>query len=108
MNTIVVTDYNSGNKKEVQLSTRGLVIKIQDYKKDGRDYHNHWGVVLHMYENEEYRVAVKVTDYITDIIVIKEENIKTLIGDIDSDFCHIGAKRHASEVVPLILEMQNY
>ena len=101
-----ITDYNTNTKKEVNYE-KGLVIKIQDFQDTGRDYHNHWGVILGMYDNTTYRVAIEIADNSTDIVGIEIHNIKRIVGDIDSDFCDIGKKRHSEEVVPLIIKMIN-
>lgn len=95
-------DYNTGITKDVALNTRGLAVKIQDCVIDGFDYHNHWCVILGMYSDTEYRVAVRIGEGLVNIIAITKENIKMIVGDLESDFCDIGKERHLKEVKPFI------
>lgn len=99
-----VKDYITNTDCSVNFE-RGLVVKIQDFKSDGRNYHNYWAVILGMYDNETYRVGVEISNCLTDIIGIKKHNIKTIIGNLKCDFADIGATRHAEEVIPLINKM---
>ena len=87
-------DYNTGITKDVDLNTSGLVVKIQDCVIDGTDYHNNWCVILGMYSGTEYRVAVQTGKGLVNIIAITKENIKMIVGDLESDFCDIGKTRH--------------
>jgi hypothetical protein len=100
-------DYNTGVTKDVELNTRGLAVKIQDCVIDGFDYHNHWCVILGIYSDAEYRVAVQIDKGLVNIISIKKENIKMIVGDLESDFCDIGSARHLEEVKPFINSLIN-
>lgn len=100
-------DFNTGITKDVDLNTRGLVVKIQDCIIDGFNYHNHWCVILGMYSGTEYRVAVRIGEGLVNIIAITKENIKMIVGDLESDFCDIGKERHLEEVKPFIESLIN-
>jgi hypothetical protein len=100
-------DFNSGVTKDVELNTRGLAVKIQDCVIDGFNYHNHWCVILGMYSETEYRVAVRIDVGLVNVIAITEANIKMIVGDLESDFCNIGKVRHLEEVRPFIQGLIN-
>lgn len=78
---------------------RGVVIKIQDYFCNEYDYHNHWGVII---ANKRNRFTIFVDNDGNDIIDIKYENIKWVIGTLELCCVNIGQDRHQNEVVPLI------
>jgi len=100
-------DFNSGVTKDVELNTRGLAVKIQDCVIDGFNYHNYWCVILGMYSETEYRVAVRIDVGLVNVIAITEANIKMIVGDLESDFCNIGKVRHLEEVKPFIQGLIN-
>ena len=78
---------------------RGVVIKIQDYVHNEYDYHNHWGVII---ANKRNRFTIFVDNDSNDIINIKYENIKWIIGTLKICCVNIGQDRHQNEVVSLI------
>ena len=88
--------------------TKGVVIKIDSFVFDGRDYHNYWGLILHNYKNDTFRVLVKIEEYMSDVIVISMSNIKCVIGTKEIDAVDIGEQRHRDEVVRLIDKYINF
>ena len=80
---------------------RGVVIKIQNYVHNGCDYHNYWGVII---ANKKNSFAIFVDNGSNDIIDIKYENIKWIIGTLELCCVNIGQDRHQNEVVSLIHE----
>ncbi len=84
---------------------KGVVIKIQDYHYNEIDYHNHWGVII---ANTKNYFTIFVDNHKNDIINIKLENIKWVIGTLEMDCVDIGENRHTTEVIPLINKALRY
>lgn len=108
--TAIVYNYLESDKEKVVCELkRGVVIKIDSFYQEGRDYHNYWGVILSYNSNDnEYRVAVQVFERLTVIVYLKYENIKKVIGTLEMDCVGIGVERHKKEVIPLINKVINY
>jgi len=80
----------------------GLVIKIcGDYRHDLEDDHNTWAVVTKILD--PYRYEVMQEGYGKKLI-LRDIDVKGIIGDYEHDFIGIGKERHEKEVKPLIVQ----
>jgi hypothetical protein len=105
---VIVINYLKNNQDTVELELKaGVLIKINNFYENGRNYYNYWGLIL-AYKNEEYKVVVQVAEKSYDIIYIKYENIKHIIGTLEMDCVNIGKNRHEKEVVGLINDLTNF
>lgn len=99
---VIVYNYLVSSTEEVSLELKkGVVIKIDSFYQKGQNYHNCWATIL-SYNNNEYRVAVESSNVCYEIINIKYENIKWIIGTLEMDCVNIGKDRHQKEIVTLI------
>jgi hypothetical protein len=80
----------------------GLVIKISgDDDPDLKDDHNTWAVIHKVIDDYHYEVIPEGSDA-TDSFIIRDEDVKGLIGDKETDLIGIGEERHKEEVIPII------
>jgi hypothetical protein len=78
----------------------GLVVKITgDYREDLADTHNTYGIITKIIDPYRYEVVQEGSG---DKHLIRDTDVKGLVGDIKHDFIGIGEERHQKEVVPLI------
>ena len=80
----------------------GLVVKISgDDDPDLRDDHNTWAVITNILDDYHY-IVIPDGGTANDNFIIRDEDVKGLVGDKDTDFVGIGEERHKEEVIPLI------
>ena len=80
----------------------GLVVKISgDDDPDLSDDHNTWAVIRRVIDDYHYEVIPDGGDA-NDSFVIRDEDVKGLVGDLQTDLIGIGEERHKEEVVPII------
>ena len=106
----IVQNYlTKSDTKHRILMEKGVVIKIDSYTDGGVDYHNHWGVIMHQYQdNGDYRVFVNLESGFINVIHIQPKYIKHIIGTRDMDCVGIGFNRHKTEVIPLIEKSERF
>jgi hypothetical protein len=79
---------------------RGVVVKIcGDCDPRLKDHHNTWAVITRILDPWHYEV---VQEYTGKRLVIRDTDIKAIVGDITYDFVGIGDERYRSEVIPII------
>ncbi|MEM0461884.1 MAG: hypothetical protein QXS96_07035 [Candidatus Caldarchaeum sp.] len=79
----------------------GTVIKINGcFDPELSQHHNRWGVIAKIIDAYHYEVVLESDIY--EKLVIRDVDVKAIIGDILHDYRGIGAERHRKEVVPLI------
>ena len=82
----------------------GLVVKISGYN-DKTLPHNTWGVITDVLDDYHYLVYLEGTG---DAALIRDADVKGLIGDMKTDILGLGDERHKKEVIPFIKEaMEN-
>jgi hypothetical protein len=78
----------------------GLVVKIcGDYRPDLADDHNTWAVITKVLDPYRYEAVSERTG---EKIILRDYDIKAIIGDYEHDYIGIGKDRHKREVKPLI------
>jgi hypothetical protein len=79
---------------------RGVVVKIcGDCDPRLKDHHNTYAVITKILDPWHYEV---VQEYTGERLVVRDTDIKAIIGDIAHDFVGIGDERHRREVIPII------
>ena len=79
---------------------RGVVVKIcGDYDPALREHHNTWAVILRVIDPWHYLV---VKEWTGERLVIRDTDVKAIIGDALHDYVGIGEERHRKEVIPII------
>lgn len=82
----------------------GLVVKISgDDDPELSDSHNTWAVIKKVIDDYHYEV-IPENGSSKDSFIIRDEDVKGLVGDKDTDLIGIGEQRHKDEVIPLIDE----
>jgi len=78
----------------------GLVVKIcGDYRQDLREDHNTWAVITKILDPYRYEVMQEGSG---KKLILRDTDVKGIIGDYEHDFIGIGKERHEQEVKPLI------
>jgi hypothetical protein len=78
----------------------GLVIKIcGDYRQDLREDHNTWAVITKVLDPYRYEVMQEGS---RKKLILRDTDVKGIVGDYEHDFIGIGKDRHEKEVKPLI------
>jgi hypothetical protein len=79
---------------------RGVVVKIcGDCDPRLKDHHNTYAVITKMLDPWHYEV---VQEYTGERLVVRDTDIKAVVGDTIHDYIGIGDERHRSEVIPII------
>ncbi len=79
---------------------RGVVVKIcGDYDPALRRHHNAWAVILRVIDPWHYLV---VKEWTGEKLVIRDTDVKAIVGDALHDYIGIGEERHRREVIPII------
>jgi hypothetical protein len=79
---------------------RGVVVKIcGDCDPRLKDHHNTYAVITKILDPWHYEV---VQEYSGEKFIVRDTDIKAIIGDIAHDFVGIGDERHRREVIPII------
>ncbi len=79
---------------------RGVVVKIcGDYDPSLTEHHNTWAVITDIIDAYHYEV---VKEWTGERIIIRDTDVKGIIGTFWHDFVGIGPERHRREVVPVI------
>jgi hypothetical protein len=79
---------------------RGLVVKIcGDYDPALREHHNTYGIITRIIDAYHYEV---VKEYTGRKLIIRDTDVKAIIGDLTHDFIGIGEERHRREIIPII------
>jgi hypothetical protein len=79
---------------------RGVVVKIcGDYDPHLKNHHNTWAVITKILDPWHYEV---VQEYTGERLVVRNTDIKAIVGDAIHDYIGIGDERHRSEVIPII------
>jgi hypothetical protein len=79
---------------------RGVVVKIcGDYDPHLKNHHNTWAVITKILDPWHYEV---VQEYTGERLVVRDTDIKAIVGDAIHDYIGIGDERHRSEVIPII------
>lgn len=79
---------------------RGVVVKIcGDYDPALRKHHNTWAVIIRIIDPWHYLV---VKEYTGTRLIIRDTDVKAIIGDALHDYVGIGEERHRREVIPII------
>jgi len=79
---------------------RGVVVKIcGDCDPRLKDHHNTYAVITKILDPWHYEV---VQDYTGKRLVVRDTDIKAIVGDLTHDFVGIGDERHRREVIPII------
>ncbi|MCP6727104.1 MAG: hypothetical protein KJI69_03710 [Patescibacteria group bacterium] len=79
----------------------GLVVKIASEDPELSDFHNTWGVIKQVIDDYHYEV-IPEDGSAKDGFIIRDEDVKGLVGDKDTDLIGIGEERHKEEVIPII------
>jgi len=81
----------------------GLVVKIcGDYRPDLAKEHNTWAVITRVLDPYRYEVIQEETE---KKLILRDTDVKGIIGDYKNDFIGLGRERHEREVKPLILKI---
>jgi hypothetical protein len=79
---------------------RGVVVKIcGDCDPRLKDHHNTYAVITKILDPWHYEV---VQEYTGERLVVRDTDIKAVVGDTIHDYIGIGDERHRSEVIPII------
>jgi hypothetical protein len=79
---------------------RGVVVKIcGDCDPRLKDHHNTYAVITKILDPWHYEV---VQEYTGERLVVRDTDIKAIVGDITHDFVGIGDERHRREVITII------
>ncbi len=79
---------------------RGVVVKIcGDYDPSLSKHHNTWAVITNVLDAYHYEVVQETTG---ERFIIRDTDVKAIIGTLWHDFVGIGPERHRREVVPII------
>jgi hypothetical protein len=71
---------------------RGIVVKIcGDYDPHLKKHHNTWAVITKILDPWHYEV---VQEYSGEKLVVRDTDIKAIVGDIIHDYIGIGDERH--------------
>jgi len=80
----------------------GLVVKISgDDDPDLRDDHNTWAVITNVLDDYHY-IVIPDGGNVNDNFIIRDEDVKGLVGDKDTDLIGLGEERYKEEVIPII------
>ena len=80
---------------------RGVVVKIcGDHDRELSKYHNTWAVITKVIDAYHYRVVLE--GFPIKRLIIRDFDVKGIVGDVLNDYIGIGKERHGREVVPLI------
>ena len=87
--------------KEGRLGYRvGTVVKIcGNYDPDLSKHHNTWAVIVRIIDPWHYEV---VQEHTGKKLIIRDTDVKAIVGDAFHDYVGIGPERHRREVIPLI------
>jgi len=79
---------------------RGVVVKIcGGCDPRLRKHHNTWAVITKILDPWHYEV---VQEYSGEKLIVRDTDIKAIVGDAIHDYIGIGDERHRSEVIPII------
>jgi hypothetical protein len=79
---------------------RGVVVKIcGDYDPHLKNHHNTWAVITKILDPWHYEV---VQEYTGEKFIVRDTDIKAIVGDAIHDYIGIGDERHRREVIPII------
>jgi hypothetical protein len=79
---------------------RGVVVKIcGDCDPRLKDHHNTWAVITRILDPWHYEV---VREYTGEKLIVRDTDIKAIVGDALHDYIGIGDERHRREVIPVI------
>jgi hypothetical protein len=79
---------------------RGVVVKIcGDCDPRLKDHHNTYAVITKILDPWHYEV---VQEYTGKRLVVRDTDIKAIVGDLAHDFVGIGDERHRREVITII------
>ena|GEM_PF-1790582 len=79
---------------------RGVVVKIcGDYDPALRKHHNTWAVIIRIIDPWHYLVVQERTG---KKLIIRDTDVKAIIGDAFHDYVGLGEERHRREVIPII------
>jgi len=93
-------DYKRGKELGRLGYARGVVVKIcGDYDPSLREHHNTWAVITRVIDAYHYEV---VKEWTGERLIIRDTDVKGIIGTLWHDFVGIGPERHRREVVPII------
>jgi hypothetical protein len=79
---------------------RGTVVKIcGDYNPAVAEYHNWLAVITKVIDPWHYEVVLAWTG---KRLILRDTDVKGIVGDLSHDYIGIGKERHACEIVPII------
>ena len=93
-------DYKRGKELGRLGYARGVVVKIcGDYDPSLREHHNTWAVITRVIDAYHY---LTTSEWTAEQLIIRDTDVKGIIGTLWHDFVGIGPERHRREVVPII------
>lgn len=79
----------------------GTVVKINGgFDPELSQHHNRWAVVTRVVDAYHYEVVLE--SFVYERLVIRDWDVKGIVGDALHDYAGIGLERHRREVIPLI------